>query len=75
MLLMQASRHLIGVFPPGGEASKNPEYTCCEENGLGLKEFLGDDWDVFVTSDKEGTDSGEVCLQLFLAECFQNLKF
>lgn len=51
----------MAVFPPGGEASKNPAYTCCSENGLGLKDLLKDeDFDVIVTDDKEGQNSGRV---------------
>ena len=49
----------MAVFPPGGDAAKNPDYVCCAENGLGLRELLKDkDFDVFVTSDKEGPDCG-----------------
>ena len=56
---MQAQRKLVAVFPPGGDASKNDDYTCCAENGLGLRELLKDkDFDVFVTADKDGKDSG-----------------
>ena len=49
----------MAVFPPGGDAAKNPEYVCCAENGLGLRELLKEeDFDVIVTSDKEGPDCG-----------------
>lgn len=54
----QAPRKLLAAFPQGGEASKNPAYTCCSENGLGLRELLRDKgFDVIVTSDKDGPDS------------------
>ena len=64
----QAQRKLVAVFPPGGEASKNPDYTCCAENGLGLRELLKDkDFDVFVTADKEGKDSGVLLTRVELS--------
>lgn len=49
---------LIAVFPQGGKAAEDPNYVCCEENGLGIKDLLRDRADVFITSDKEGPDSG-----------------
>lgn len=61
-VLVQASRQLLAVFPEGGEASKNPAYTCCRENRLGLDDFKEKGFDVIVTSDKEGANSGESVL-------------
>ena len=55
-----ASRKLLAAFPKGGEASKNPAYTCCVENGLGLRELMAEKgFEVIVTADKDGPDSGD----------------
>ncbi len=44
----------------GGEASRDPKYTCCVENALDLREFLeGKECELVVTDDKEGDDCGE----------------
>ena len=50
----------MAAFPKGGEASKNPAYTCCVENGLGLRELMAEKgFEVIVTADKDGPDSGD----------------
>ena len=52
-------RYVIAVLPGGGEAAKNPKYVCCVENALGLGDFCKQrGWELVVTADKEGRDSG-----------------
>lgn len=49
----------MAVLPEGGGAAKNPAYVCCKENALGLPEFCKQrGWELFVTADKDGKDSG-----------------
>ena len=52
------SEKVVAVFPTGGEASKEPRYVCCVENGLGLPGFLKGKAELVVTADKEGAGSG-----------------
>jgi len=48
----------VAVLPHGGSAAKNPKYTNCVENGLGLREFVKEqNGTVIITADKEGKDS------------------
>lgn len=54
-----APLQIVAVLPEGGGAAKNPAYVCCKENALGLPEFCKQHgWELFVTADKDGKDSG-----------------
>lgn len=55
------------MLPEGGAAAKSEAYVCCKENALGLPDFCKQrGWELFVTADKDGKDSGAVRLPLLL---------
>jgi hypothetical protein len=61
-LVLHLHLQVLAVLPEGGTAAKNPAYVCCKENALGLPEFCKQrGWELLVTADKEGKDSGEHC--------------
>lgn len=71
----QGKRKVIAVLPPGGDAAKDPSYTCCVENALNLRDFLeGKDCELIVTDDKEG-DSSELDKHLPDAEIVISTPF
>ncbi|KAK9822509.1 hypothetical protein WJX81_008064 [Elliptochloris bilobata] len=49
---------VVAVLPRGSKAESNPDYHNCVEDGLGLRGFLEEKGNEFVTTDKkEGPES------------------
>jgi formate dehydrogenase len=54
----QKNLKVVAVLPEAGKASKNPDYVCCVERALNLRDFLKErGCEIVATSDKEGENS------------------